>query len=84
MKTKTLTGAPMHWAAEMHAQEYRDGKLSRREFLTRTTSLGVTAAAAYGMVGLTAPAKAAGEDAKKEGGTLRVQQEVRALKAARG
>ena len=83
MKTKTLTGAPMHWAAEMHAQEYRDGKLSRREFLTRTTSLGVTAAAAYGMVGLTAPAKAAGEDAKKEGGTLRVQQEVRALKDPR-
>ncbi|MGV6805533.1 MAG: ABC transporter substrate-binding protein [Ruegeria sp.] len=83
MKTKTLTGAPMHWAAEMHAQEYRDGKLNRREFLTRTTSLGVTAAAAYGMVGLSAPARAAGEDAKKMGGTLRVQQEVRALKDPR-
>jgi peptide/nickel transport system substrate-binding protein len=26
----------------MHAQEYRDGKLNRREFLTRATALGVT------------------------------------------
>ncbi|WP_108858802.1 ABC transporter substrate-binding protein [Ruegeria sp. Alg231-54] len=83
MKNQTMTGAPMHWAAEMHAQEYRDGKLNRREFLTRTTGLGVTAAAAYGMIGLAAPARAAGEDAKKEGGTLRVQQEVRALKDPR-
>ncbi|WP_170412562.1 ABC transporter substrate-binding protein [Ruegeria atlantica] len=83
MKNQTMTGAPVHWAAEMHAQEYRDGKLNRREFLTRTTGLGVTAAAAYGMIGLPAPAHAAGEDAKKEGGTLRVQQEVRALKDPR-
>ncbi|SHE92000.1 peptide/nickel transport system substrate-binding protein [Ruegeria intermedia] len=83
MEIKTLTGAPVHWAADMHAREYQEGKLSRREFLTRTTSLGVTAAAAYGMIGLSAPAKAAGEDAKKMGGTLRVQMEVRALKDPR-
>ena len=83
MTNKTLTGAPVHWAAKMHAQEYRDGKLSRREFLTRSTSLGVTAAAAYGMIGLAAPARAEGEDAKQEGGTIRVQQEVRALKDPR-
>ena len=83
MEIKTLTGAPVHWAADMHAREYQEGKLSRREFLTRTTSLGVTAAAAYGMIGLSAPAKAAGEDAKQMGGTLRVQMEVRALKDPR-
>ncbi|MEM1003994.1 MAG: ABC transporter substrate-binding protein [Pseudomonadota bacterium] len=83
MKNQTTTGAPVHWAAEMHVQEYRDGKLSRREFLTRTTGLGVTAAAAYGMIGMAAPVHAEGEDAKKEGGTLRVQMEVRALKDPR-
>ncbi|KUJ80048.1 ABC transporter substrate-binding protein [Ruegeria profundi] len=83
MQKQTFTGAPVHWAAEMHAQEYRDGKLSRREFLTRATGLGVTAAAAYGMIGMAAPAHAEGEDAKKEGGTLRVQMEVRALKDPR-
>ena len=82
MTNKTMTGAPVHWAAEMHAQEYREGKLSRREFLTRATGLGVTAAAAYGMIGLTAPAEAA-DAPKKEGGTLRVQMEVRALKDPR-
>ncbi len=83
MKNQTMTGVPIHWAAEMHAQEYRDGKLSRREFLTRATGLGVTAVAAYGMIGLAAPARAEGEDAKQEGGTIRVQTEVRALKDPR-
>ncbi|MGI9369066.1 MAG: ABC transporter substrate-binding protein [Ruegeria sp.] len=81
MKNETMTGAPIHWAAEMHAKEYRDGKLSRREFLTRATSLGVTAAAAYGMIGLESPAQAAGE--MKPGGTIRVQMSVRALKEPR-
>ncbi|WP_037307225.1 ABC transporter substrate-binding protein [Ruegeria halocynthiae] len=83
MENQTMTGAPVHWAAEMHAQEYRDGKLSRREFLTRSTSLGVTAAAAYGLIGMASPVRADGEDVRKEGGTLRVQQEVRALKDPR-
>ncbi|MEM7319052.1 MAG: ABC transporter substrate-binding protein, partial [Pseudomonadota bacterium] len=71
---------PTHWAAEMHAQEYRDGKLSRREFLARTTALGVTTAAAYGLIGMTAPAQAA---TPQQGGTLRMQMEVRALKDPR-
>ena len=82
MENQTINGKSTHWAAEMHAQEYRDGKLSRREFLTRATGLGVTAAAAYGMIGLPTPAVAA-DTARKEGGTLRIQQEVRALKDPR-
>ena len=80
MTHKTLTGAPVHWAAEMHAQEFRDGKLNRREFLTRATGLGVTAAAAYGMIGMSTPAVAA---EAKQGGTMRIQMEVRALKDPR-
>ena len=42
----------------MYAEEVRAGQLSRREFLTRTTALGVSAAAAYGLIGLDAPAQA--------------------------
>lgn len=81
MKNQTTTGAPIHWAAEMHAQEYRDGKLSRREFLTRATGLGVTAAAAYGMIGL--PTPAAAQATPQQGGTLRVQMEVHGLREPR-
>jgi peptide/nickel transport system substrate-binding protein len=81
MTIETINGKPVHWAAEMHAQEVADGKLSRREFLTRATALGVTATAAYGMIGLQAPAQAAAH--AKQGGTIRVQMEVRALKDPR-
>jgi peptide/nickel transport system substrate-binding protein len=81
MTHPTINGKPTHWAADMHAQEYRDGKLSRREFLTRATSLGVTAAGAYGLIGLTAPVQAASD--KPMGGTLRVQMSVRPLKEPR-
>ncbi len=81
MNHKTINGKPVHWAAKMHAEEYRQGKLSRREFLTRATMLGVTASAAYGMIGLTAPARAAGTP--KKGGTIRVQMSVRPLKDPR-
>ncbi|MFC6687454.1 ABC transporter substrate-binding protein [Jhaorihella thermophila] len=81
MNHQTINGKPVHWAARMHAEEYRQGKLSRREFLTRATMLGVTATAAYGMIGLAAPARAA--STPKKGGTIRVQMSVRPLKDPR-
>ncbi|WP_299896458.1 ABC transporter substrate-binding protein [uncultured Ruegeria sp.] len=81
MTNTESTKDKVHWAAEMHAQEYRDGKLSRREFMTRATGLGVSAAVAYSMIGLPTPALA--QTAKQDGGTLRVQMEVRALKDPR-
>ncbi|UWQ55739.1 ABC transporter substrate-binding protein [Leisingera caerulea] len=81
MTNDTMTGAPVHWAAKMHAKEVLEGKLDRREFLTRATALGVTATAAYGMIGMAAPAKAA--EGMQEGGTLRVQMSVRPLKDPR-
>ncbi|UWQ73077.1 ABC transporter substrate-binding protein [Leisingera sp. M658] len=81
MTNDTINGAPVHWAAKMHAGEVLDGKLDRREFLTRATALGVTATAAYGMIGMAAPVQAAEE--KKQGGTLRIQTEVRPLKDPR-
>jgi peptide/nickel transport system substrate-binding protein len=78
MTKETLTGNPIHWAAKMHAQEYINGKLSRREFLARATALGVTSTAAYGMIGLNAPVAAGGH--AQQGGTLRVQMSIRAFK----
>ena len=81
MNNDTTTGAPIHWAAQMHAEEVKNGKLSRREFLARSTALGVSAAAAYGLIGLATPVQAAAHAQK--GGTLRMQMEVRALKDPR-
>jgi len=73
--------AGLHSKARMFADEHRAGKLSRREFLTRTTALGVSAAAAYGLIGLNAPAQA--EAHAPIGGILRVGMETRALKDPR-
>ncbi len=71
----------IHPAARAYAEEVRAGTLSRREFLTRATSLGVTAAAAYGLLGMAAPARAATE--VEQGGTLRIESTVKALKDPR-
>ncbi len=73
-----ITG--LHPAAEMFVEEHRAGKLSRREFLTRTTALGVSAVAAYGLIGLPAPAQA---EAHATGGILRVGMETKAQKDPR-
>ena len=72
---------PIHAAAYAYADEVRAGTLSRREFLSRATSLGVTSAAAYGLLGAAKPAKAAGH--VQSGGTLRIESAVTALKDPR-
>ncbi len=75
---------PIHPAARTLAREHRAGQLTRREFLTRATSLGLTATAAYGLIGLLpAPARAQEQRERQDGGTLRIQQDVRALKDPR-
>ena len=65
----------------MYAEEVRAGQLSRREFLARSTALGVSAAAAYALIGMDAPALA--QDAPKSGGTLRMSMETKGLKDPR-
>ncbi|MBP1804244.1 ABC transporter substrate-binding protein [Rubellimicrobium aerolatum] len=72
-----------HPAALMHAGEVRAGRLSRREFLTRATALGVASGAAYGLLGLEAPAGAQDAATPVPGGTLRMNMETRALKDPR-
>jgi peptide/nickel transport system substrate-binding protein len=72
-----------HPVAEMYAEEYKAGQLSRREFLVRSTALGVSAAAAYSMIGLS-PAMAQSDFVTPPmGGSLRIQMEVRAQKDPR-
>ncbi len=80
MTQSTLTGAPIHKAAKMYAKEHKAGDMDRREFLTRATALGLTTAGAYALIGAT-PAQAAAH--AQQGGTIRMQMEVRALKDPR-
>ena len=77
----TTSGAKIHPAALMYAEEVRSGQLSRREFLARSTALGVSAVAAYGLLGMDAPAMA--QDTPAMGGTLRMSMEIKALKDPR-
>ncbi|CAA9430572.1 MAG: Oligopeptide/dipeptide ABC transporter, substrate-binding protein [uncultured Rubellimicrobium sp.] len=80
LHTKDLRA--VHPAAIGYAQEVRSGTLSRREFLTRTTALGVSAAAAYSLIGA-APARAQEARTPVQGGTLRMSMETRAMKEPR-
>jgi peptide/nickel transport system substrate-binding protein len=73
--------ARIHPAAKHYAAEVAAGSLSRREFLTRASALGVSTAAAYGLLGLETPAAA--QETPKAGGTLRMQMELRAQKDPR-
>ena len=72
---------PPHPAAQLFADEHLAGKLSRREFLSRATMLGVSATAAYSMIGLALPTPARAQATR--GGTLRVNMETKALKDPR-
>ncbi|MDA7430761.1 ABC transporter substrate-binding protein [Primorskyibacter aestuariivivens] len=81
MTHETLTGSRVHPAAEMYANEFKEGHMDRREFLARSTALGLTATGAYALGGLGSPAQAAAH--AQQGGTIRYQMEVRALKDPR-
>ena len=74
-------GEPMPKAIVEQAAKVGDDPVNRREFLALASAFGATAATAYSMIGMAAPAKAAGTP--KQGGTVRVQMEVRALKDPR-
>ncbi len=79
--TQTINGKPVHKTAWTYVKDFKAGKLGRREFLARTTALGVTAAAAYTMGGLSQPARAQADI--KQGGTLRIQQSIKGMKDPR-
>ena len=81
MKDLATTAPDLHPVARMYAQECLDGRLSRREFLTRATALGLSAVAAYGALGLLAPPAMAQDG--KPGGVLRMNMETKAGKDPR-
>ncbi len=64
---------------EKMAAETRKARMDRREFLALASTFGASTALAYGMIGLSAPAPAFADEAKK-GGTLRVAMPVKAQK----
>ncbi|MEX0340889.1 MAG: ABC transporter substrate-binding protein [Arenibacterium sp.] len=76
----TRTGKPLPKVITDQAAKVGDDPVNRREFLALASAFGATAATAYAMLGSAAPAQAA---AHKMGGTVRIQQEVRALKDPR-
>ena len=60
--------------------ELSEGRISRREFLRIATLLGVSAPAAYGLLGLVDPGRAFGQAALPKGGRVRVGMRVHEIK----
>lgn len=73
----------LHPVARRYAREHRAGGLSRRQFLTRATALGVTATAAYGLIGGTRPAWAQPTGTPARGGSLKMEMYIKAQKDPR-
>ena len=68
------TRGPGHPYIPEFRKQHEGGRIGRREFLRHATLLGVSAASACGMIGLTLPALA--QDAMPKGGTLRIETTV--------
>ena len=75
MSTSTINGKPIHARVPGLARAARDGKLDRREFLAMATALGVTGPAAYGLLGMAAPAPAFAQEGQP-GGTIKIAMSV--------
>ena len=83
MEFLTRTGKPLPQSVLTSAENAKKDPVNRREFLAIASAFGATSATAYGMLGMAAPARAAAHANPKEGGTVRMQMEVRALKDPR-
>lgn len=83
MTFTTRTGTPLPQSILDSAEQAKADPVNRREFLAMASAFGATAATAYSMLGMAAPAMADGHGNKKMGGTVRIQMEVRALKDPR-
>ncbi len=83
MNYLTRTGKPLPQSILDSAEAAKKDPVNRREFLALASAFGVTTATAYSMIGMATPANAAAHANKKEGGTVRMQMEVRALKDPR-
>jgi peptide/nickel transport system substrate-binding protein len=78
MSNDTINGKAMHPRVPGLARDARAGKLDRREFLALATALGVTGPAAYGLIGMTYPTRAAAQDGQP-GGTIKIATPVQRM-----
>lgn len=69
-------------SVEVMAEDAREGRMDRREFLAIASAMGASTALAYSLIGLAAPSKALAEEGKK-GGTIRIAMEVKGQKDPR-
>ncbi len=70
-----MTADREHDGLKQLKQQFNDGKIERREFIRYASLLGVSASAAYGMVGLTAPSTAHAAS-MPQGGKIRISMRV--------
>jgi peptide/nickel transport system substrate-binding protein len=76
MAQETINGKPVHVAVPRLLAAHRAGGIDRREFLATATALGLTSAAALGLVGVAPGAARAEEPAPVAGGTIRIAMAV--------
>lgn len=81
MSTFMLTGRPLHPLARPAAEALGAGRLNRREYLATMAGLGVTAAGALALGGIT-PTPARAQEVKR-GGVLRVAMNVKPFRDPR-
>jgi peptide/nickel transport system substrate-binding protein len=77
-----MTDRTVHPMAEGVAEQFKAGKLNRREYLATMAGLGVTTAGAFALGGIAMPSAANAAEPKK-GGKLRVSMQVKAWKDPR-
>ncbi|NUH66595.1 ABC transporter substrate-binding protein [Sulfitobacter sp. S0837] len=83
MEFFTRTGKPLPQSVLRSANRAKSDPVSRREFLAVASAFGATSATAYAMLGMSRPAQAETPSNLQQGGTVRMQMEVRALKDPR-
>ena len=83
MEFLTRTGKPLPKSVLNSAEKAKSDPVNRREFLAVASAFGATSATAYAMLGMARPARAAAHANLQQGGTVRMQMEVRALKDPR-
>lgn len=76
MAQDTINGKPAHAAVPRLLAAHRAGAIDRREFLASATALGLTSAAAWGLLGLVPTGAARAQPTDATGGTLRVAMAV--------
>ena len=80
-KLETINGKPLHAGVEGLCEQFKAGKMDRREFVRLSAFLGVSAASAYAFAGDPTGGifKEAAAETPKQGGVLRVAMQVQEM-----